>query len=105
MSTEATTSLRDEAAALPEAWRSRVLATIGGADLKVLRLDGAPYPEEVHAYPEALLVIDGELRLVVEGEARTVRGGELCVIAAGQRHTVAPGSHGTLVIIEPQPTR
>ena len=47
------------AQALPKAWSSRVLERFGGGNFKVLRMDGTPYPDEVHDYAEGLLVIDG----------------------------------------------
>lgn len=44
------------ASALPEAWRSEVVGRPGGAQLKVLRMDGSAYPDEVHDFDEALIV-------------------------------------------------
>lgn len=40
--------LAETAAALPEAWSSRVLGTVGAACVKVLRMDGLPVVEESH---------------------------------------------------------
>ena len=94
------TNLNAAAQGLPEAWTSSVLARVGNANLKVLRMDGAPYPEERHEYPEGLLVIDGQLNLVLEGGPITVRAGELFVVPPGVVHGVASGSTGTLVIFD-----
>jgi len=94
------TNLISSAAALPDAWRSRVLARIGGANVTVLRMDGAAYDEECHPYDEGLLVLDGVMRLVIGGETIAVGAGELYVVPAGRPHAVAPGSHGTLVILD-----
>jgi len=88
------------AAQLPEAWRSVVLAGIGTARLKLLRMDGAPYAEESHDCTEVLLVIDGVLRLTVAGQPVSVRGGELYLVQAGTPHAVAEGSTGTLLIVD-----
>jgi mannose-6-phosphate isomerase-like protein (cupin superfamily) len=94
--------LTTSAAELPDAWRSRVMAQIGGANLKVLRMDAAAYDEEVHPYDEALLVVDGVMELVVDGVPVTVDRGNIYVVPAGVPHAVAAGSRGTLVIIEPR---
>jgi quercetin dioxygenase-like cupin family protein len=88
------------AAALPDAWRSRLLGGVGRSNLKVLRMDGAPYPEETHPYAEGLLVIEGHLELIVAGEPVSVTAGEICVVPPGVAHSVAPGSTGTLVILD-----
>ena len=94
------TMLAHEAQGLASAWQSQVIAAIGDARLKVLRMDGSAYPEERHDTPEALLVLEGELRLVVAGRARPVRTGEVVVVPEGVAHSVGPGSHGTLVIVD-----
>jgi quercetin dioxygenase-like cupin family protein len=93
-------NLNAEAEALPRAWSSRVLERFGGANFKVLRMDGTTYPAEVHDYAEGLLVIDGELRLRIHDQAVTVSRGELYVVPAGVPHSVDAGSAGTLVILD-----
>ncbi|MEE1782570.1 cupin domain-containing protein [Streptomyces sp. SP17BM10] len=88
------------ASSLPGAWESAVLAEVGTAAVKVLRMDGRPLPPEAHATAEALVVVDGRLELVVDGEDFTIESGELCRIPGGAVHAVRPGSRGTLLIIE-----
>ncbi len=88
------------AAALPAAWSSRLLGQVGGAAVKVLRMDGRTLDTEHHPTAEALLVLDGRLELVVDGAESTVGPGGLAWVPAGARHAVRPGSHGTLVIVE-----
>jgi quercetin dioxygenase-like cupin family protein len=88
------------AADLPEAWRSRVIARIGEANLKVARMDSLPLDAETHPYAEGLLVIDGQLNLQLAGQPLTVRRGELYVVPAGLPHAVAAGSSGTLLIVD-----
>ncbi|MEU6488685.1 cupin domain-containing protein [Streptomyces sp. NPDC046887] len=95
-----TVDLRKAAAALPEAWTSRLLGRVGGAGVKVLRMDGRPLPPESHPTAEALLVLDGELRLTVGGRELALRPGEVQLVEAGVEHTVRPGSHGTLLLVE-----
>lgn len=85
---------------LPEAWRSRVIARIGEANLKLARMDAQPAAEEMHPYAEALLVLDGQLHLRVADRAVTIHGGELYVVPAGVPHAVAAGSAGTLLIFD-----
>ena len=81
-------------------WKSIVLVRVAGANIKVLRMDGARYPDESHDHPEGLLVVDGQLNLTVGSEAITVRAGEIYVVPVGVAHAVAPGSTGTLVIFD-----
>lgn len=100
MTTYGLTDLRARAAQLPEAWRSQVLATIGDARLKVVRMDAGAFENECHAYDEALLVLEGTMELELDGAVVPVRGGEIYIVHAGVSHAVAPGSHGTLVIID-----
>jgi hypothetical protein len=52
------------AASQSEAWKSSVVAKVGSANIKVMRMDGRPYPDESHDHPEGLLVIDGRARVI-----------------------------------------
>ena len=88
------------AVAQAEAWKSSVLAKVGGANVKVMRMDGAPYPDESHDYPEGLLVVDGQLNLTVGSNTIRVRAGQMYIVPVGLAHAVAPGSSGTLVIFD-----
>lgn len=94
------TNLLSEAAALPQAWRSRVLGQVGPAKVKVLRMDALPLEEESHPYDEALVVLEGTMELTVSGDPHTVRTGELYLVAAHVPHAVREGSQGTLLIID-----
>jgi quercetin dioxygenase-like cupin family protein len=80
--------------------KSIVLARVAGANIKVMRMDGAPYPDESHDHSEGLLVVDGQFNLTVGSEAITVLAGEIYVVPVGVPHAVAPGSTGTLVIFD-----
>jgi quercetin dioxygenase-like cupin family protein len=82
------------------AWKSTIIAKVGGANIKVLRMDGTPYPDETHHYPEGLLVVDGQLNLMIGNDEITVRAGEIFVVPVGVEHAVAAGSVGTLVIVD-----
>jgi quercetin dioxygenase-like cupin family protein len=89
-----------QSAAQSEAWKSSVLAKVGGANIKLMRMDGAPYPGESHDYPEGLLVVDGQLNLTIGSDSISVRAGEIFVVPVGVAHAVAPGSIGTLIIFD-----
>jgi mannose-6-phosphate isomerase-like protein (cupin superfamily) len=93
------THLKSAVASL-DAWKSVVLTRVSGANIKVMRMDETPYPDESHDYPEGLLVVDGRLNLTIGSESITVRAGEIYVVPAGVAHAVAPGSTGTLVIFD-----
>lgn len=88
------------AESLQASWQSTVLGHVGDAQFKVLRMDGTAYPNESHAFKEALMVVTGQLNLEVHGSIAVVRSGEVFIVPAGTPHAVAPGSHGTLVIID-----
>jgi mannose-6-phosphate isomerase-like protein (cupin superfamily) len=92
--------LARQAAQLEHSWRSKRLARVGDANLKLMRMDAQAYPEETHAYAEGLLVLDGELHLDVAGDVVVVAAGQLYVVPAGVPHAVRPGSTGTLLIID-----
>ncbi|MFI0739539.1 cupin domain-containing protein [Streptomyces sp. NPDC021100] len=94
------TDVTGMSARLPEAWSSVVVGRVEAAQIKVLRMDGRPVPEERHETAEALLVLDGLLRLAVGGRPVDVGPGALYTVPAGTPHAVLPGSHGTLVIVE-----
>jgi len=92
--------LRAVARHLPSAWNSSIVAQVGPARIKVVRMDEQAYGEETHPYNEGLLVLDGEMMLEVAGMPVTVGAGEMYLAEAGVPHAVLPGSHGTLVIID-----
>lgn len=94
------TNLKHEASALPVAWKSAIIGKAAGANIKVLRMDASSYQSEVHAFAEALLVIEGQMHLEIEGKTISVDAGEVFIVPAGLPHAVAAGSHGTLVIID-----
>lgn len=92
--------LSREAQALPQAWQSRILGQAVGANIKVLRMDASSYPNEVHSFVEALLVLEGHMNLEIKGETVCVQAGELFMVPADTPHAVAAGSQGTLLIID-----
>ncbi len=96
-----TIKLLDLANSLPSVWKSTVVGRPAGVNFKLLRMDGSVYPDEVHDFDEALLVLEGCMRLDMQGKVTEVRAGEVCIVPAGIPHGVAAGSHGTLVIIDP----
>ncbi|MBF9267189.1 cupin domain-containing protein [Paracidovorax cattleyae] len=85
---------------LPAAWRSRVVGRAANANGKIVRMDDAAYPDEIHDFDEALLVLEGRMNLYLQGRRIEVGAGEVFIVPAGVPHAVAPGSHGTLVIID-----
>jgi mannose-6-phosphate isomerase-like protein (cupin superfamily) len=93
-------NLIQEADALPSSWKSRIIGKAAGANVKVLRMDASSYPNEVHDFVEALLVLEGHMNLHIAGRTVCVQAGEFFMVPAGQPHAVAAGSQGTLVIID-----
>ncbi len=92
--------LSQEASTLPLAWKSQVIGQAAGANIKVLRMDASAYPNEVHSFVEALLVVEGQMNLEIAGKTVCVQAGEVFMVPAGIPHAVAAGSRGTLVIID-----
>lgn len=89
-----------EASRISEPWHSVVIGQAAGANVKVLRMDDRPYPDETHEFAEALLVLQGQMSLDIQGHIVCVQQGEVFIVPAGIPHAVAPGSHGTLVIVD-----
>jgi quercetin dioxygenase-like cupin family protein len=89
--------------ALPDAWRSTVVATIGRIRTKVLRMDQTAYPEERHPHYEALMVLDGMLALSIDGRPHDVHAGETVIVPARVPHAVRAGSSGVLMIMDEAP--
>ena len=76
-------NLADAADRLPHAWKSAILARSGDCNIKILKMDRQPYPDETHDYNEALIVVSGMLRLSVAGETIEVKAGDMYVAQAG----------------------
>ncbi|MFZ6693783.1 cupin domain-containing protein [Undibacterium sp. SXout20W] len=93
-------NLKNLATDLPLPWRSTIVGHAAGANVKVLRMDDAAYPNETHDFDEALIVIDGQMHLQIDGELVIVCAGEMYLVPANVPHAVAVGSHGILVIID-----
>lgn len=96
----AKTDLIALATTLPNAWNSKIVGQAAGSNFKVLRMGGTEYPNEVHDFDEALLVLEGQMNLVLEDKIIQVAKGEVYIVPAGVPHAVAPGSHGVLVIVD-----
>lgn len=94
------TNLLQLASSLPFAWKSTIVGSAAGANFKVLRMDGAEYPNETHLFDEALLVLHGQMNLRFGSEVVQVNAGEVYMVPAGVPHAVAAGSQGTLVIVD-----
>jgi len=62
---------------LATSWRSVVVGKAAGANIKVLKMDGAEYPNESHSFDEALLVIEGVMNLHLHGQTVEVSAGEV----------------------------
>lgn len=77
-----------------------MLGHVAGSNIKVLRMDASAYPNEVHDFVEALLVVEGQMKLEIAGKTVCVQAGEVFMVPAGTPHAVAAGSQGTLVIID-----
>ncbi|TQF06649.1 cupin domain-containing protein [Kitasatospora acidiphila] len=91
------------AAELPQVWTSDQVARVGTGEIRVLRMDGAELPWEVHEMDEALMVVTGRLNLELAGLEVPVGAGRLMVVPAGTDHRVAAGSWGTLVLLPAAP--
>lgn len=87
--------------ALPDFWKSQIIARSGNYNIKILKMDGQEYPAEQHDYDEALIVISGTMYLLVGESSIAVSQGEMFMAHAGVAHAVGKGSCGTLMIIDP----
>jgi quercetin dioxygenase-like cupin family protein len=82
--------LKHTASGLKAAWLSMPVGRAAGANIEVVRMDASRYPNEVHEFVEALLVLEGQLNLEIEVETVCVGAGEVAMVPAGQAHAVAP---------------
>jgi len=95
------THLIQDAAELPQAWRSRVLGRTGGANIKIIRMDEAGIPTESHPdFDEGFLVVEGQMTLEIDGRRIPMTAGDFYLVPAGQAHSVLPGSRGVLFLID-----
>jgi len=88
----------------PPAWKSAITGQVGPANIKLIKMDGRAIVAEVHAYDEAVFVVDGQLTLEFSDEARRVDlpTGALFMIPAGQPHSILAGCHGTPLLVDLQ---
>jgi len=95
--------LEIEATGLP-AWKSAIIGQVGPANIKLIKMDGRAIVEEVHAYDEAVFVVDGQLTLEFSDNSQRVNlpTGAFFMIPAGQPHSILAGCHGTLFLIDLQ---
>ncbi|WP_413736506.1 cupin domain-containing protein [Sodalis sp. RH21] len=97
-------SLINETSALPEAWKSRIISTIGQANIKLIRMDQSGIAAERHEdFAEALILIEGKLQLEIEDHLIDMASGDYYVIPRGKTHRILPGSYGTLLLIDADP--
>lgn len=96
-------NLLQQAEALPH-WRSAIVARIGGANVKIERMNAEGQPAETHAdFQEALLVLQGNLELECAGRPVSIREGEMFVVPMNTPHQVLPGSGGVVLIVNMLP--
>lgn len=95
--------LVSEAHKLPH-WRSAIVARIGGANVKIERMNAEPQPEETHDdFAEALIVLEGRLELECGGAPVSIAEGEMFVVPIKTPHRVLAGSGGVVLIVNMLP--
>jgi mannose-6-phosphate isomerase-like protein (cupin superfamily) len=83
-----------------EHWRSAIVARIGGANVKIERMNGEPQESETHEdFAEALMVLEGNLELECGGARHSLQPHQLFVVPQGVPHQVLPGSSGVVFIV------
>ena len=86
---------------IPEVWRSRRLAVVGNASIKLIRMGGEGIPDECHPeFDELLVVIEGEMELVVDQQVVRLKTGDYYAIPRGAIHRVSAASYGTLLLVD-----
>jgi mannose-6-phosphate isomerase-like protein (cupin superfamily) len=98
-------SLAEKFAMITEQWRPKVVASLNGQELKLVKFAGV-FPWHHHENEDELfLVYAGEMAIEFRDHKVTLRTGELCVVPRGVEHRTMAESEALVLIFEPAETR
>jgi mannose-6-phosphate isomerase-like protein (cupin superfamily) len=98
-------SLTDKFASIQEHWRPKVVATLNGQELKLVKIAGV-FPWHHHEREDELfLVWRGEMVIEFRDRRVVLRSGELCVVPRGVKHRTMADTEAEVLVFEPAATR
>ena|SRR5688572_23672115 len=98
-------SLPEKFALITEYWRPKVIASLNGQEVKLVKFAGI-FPWHHHENADELfLVCAGEMAIEFRDRKVTLRTGELCVVPRGVEHRTMAESEAQVLVFEPADTR
>ncbi len=99
------TSLLSKFALIKEHWRPKVIASLNGQEVKLVKFCGT-FPWHTHANEdEMFLVWKGSMVIEFRDQMITLDAGELCVVPRGIEHRTTASTEAEVIIFEPADTR
>lgn len=97
--------LTDKFALIRERWRPKVIASLNGQEVKLVKIQGI-FPWHHHENEDELfLVWRGEMTIEFADRKVILRGGQLCVVPRGIEHRTMAETEAEVLIFEPTATR
>ncbi|MDA1008745.1 MAG: cupin domain-containing protein [Planctomycetota bacterium] len=98
-------SLRSKFALINEHWRPKVVASLNGQEVKLVKFCGT-FPWHVHANEdEMFLVWNGSMIVEFRDQIVELDAGELCVVPRGVEHRTMAETEAEVLVFEPSNTR
>ena len=98
-------SLLSKFALIHEHWRPKVVATLNGQEIKLVKFCGT-FPWHTHAKgDEMFLVWQGTMVIEFRDRVVTLDAGELFVVPRGIEHRTIANTEAEVIIFEPAATR
>lgn len=105
VSTPSAINLAQKFALIQEHWRPKVVATLNGQEVKLVKFQGT-FPWHHHdAEDELFLVVAGTMHVEFATHRVTLAAGELCVVPRGVEHRTLADTEASVLIFEPAATR
>jgi mannose-6-phosphate isomerase-like protein (cupin superfamily) len=98
-------SLPEKFALIDEHWRPKVVASLNGQELKLVKFHGT-FPWHRHENEDELfLVWRGEMTIEFRNHTVALAAGELCIVPRGVEHRTMAEHEAEVLIFEPAATR
>ncbi len=98
-------SLQEKFGLITEHWRPKVVASLNGQEVKLVKFCGT-FPWHVHANEDELfLVWSGSMKIEFRDQVIELEAGELCVVPRGVEHRTVASTEAEVLIFEPADTR
>jgi mannose-6-phosphate isomerase-like protein (cupin superfamily) len=98
-------SLQEKFALIHEQWRPKVVASLNGQELKLVKIGGT-FPWHRHdGEDELFLVWRGRMTLEFRDRSVTLDEGEFCVAPRGVEHRTLADAEAEVLVFEPAMTR